>query len=194
LVLFTTMRLAILGNSGSGKSTLARWVARTSGAAYLDLDTVAWLPDRVAVPRPEPQARAEVASFCATQASWVVEGCYASLIGATLPFSPRLILLNPGQDRCVANCLARPWEPHKYASKAEQDQRLAFLVTWVKDYFSRTGEMSLTGHRSLFQAYAGDKHELCDVPALDAPAPDLLALLWPAQGARPAPRPAFSGR
>ncbi len=188
------MRVAILGNSGSGKSTLARWVAKTNGLAYLDLDTVAWLPDQVAVPRPERQARAEVASFCAAHRSWVVEGCYANLIDATLPFLPRLIFLNPGQDRCVANCLARPWEPHKYATKAEQDQRLAFLLTWVKDYFSRTGDMSLPGHQSLFQAYAGDKHELREVPALDAPAPALLALLWPAKGAQPAPWPALSDR
>lgn len=38
------MRIAILGNSGSGKSTVARWLAEHSGAALLDLDSVAWEP------------------------------------------------------------------------------------------------------------------------------------------------------
>jgi adenylate kinase family enzyme len=57
------MRLAILGNSGSGKSTLAQWAAKTGGAAYLDLDTVARLPDQVAVARPATAARAEVRSL-----------------------------------------------------------------------------------------------------------------------------------
>jgi adenylate kinase family enzyme len=173
------MRLAILGNSGSGKSTLAQWAAKSSGAAYLDLDTVAWLPDQVAVPRPARAARAEVQSFCAAHTRWVIEGCYASLIDATLPFSPRLIFLNPGPTQCVANCQARPWEPHKYASKAEQDERLAFLLTWVKDYYGRSGDMSLAGHQALFEGYVGDKQQLRAVPALDAPSPEMFAMLLP---------------
>lgn len=168
------MKLAILGNSGSGKSTLARWAAEKANAPCLDLDTVAWEPGQAAVPRDAASARADVAAFCRSHEAWVVEGCYASLIDAALPFGPRLVLLDPGEAQCLANCRARPWEPHKYASRAEQDERLAFLLDWVSAYYTRDGDMSLAGHQALFEAYAGPKVRLADLPRLDTPAPVLL--------------------
>jgi adenylate kinase family enzyme len=160
------MRLAILGNSGSGKSTLAQWLSRASGAALLDLDTVAWEPGQLAVPRDPAAARADVEAFCTTHASWVIEGCYASLVEAALPYRPYLVLLNPGEAQCLANCRARPWEPHKYASREEQDERLAFLLDWVSGYYTRDGELSLAGHRACFDAYDGPKVELTSQPLL----------------------------
>lgn len=171
------MRLAILGNAGSGKSTLARWLAERCAGAVLDLDTVAWDPDQIAVPRDPAAAQADVLAFCQSQAQWVIEGCYASLVAAALPLGPRLLLLNPGQEQCLQNCRSRPWEPHKYASPEEQDERLAFLLRWVSAYDSRDGEMGLAGHRALFDAYGGDKLELTRQLNLDAPPSDLLAWL-----------------
>jgi adenylate kinase family enzyme len=153
------MRVAILGNSGSGKSTLARELSRRGDAVVLDLDTVAWEPGKVAVARSPEVAGAEVRGFCSATASWIVEGCYASLVAVALEFSPRLIFLNPGEARCLANCRARPWEPHKYASKQEQDERLAFLLSWVSEYYRRDGELSLAGHRRCFDEYTGPKEE-----------------------------------
>lgn len=143
----------------------------------LDLDTVAWEPLQIAVPRSLDEAKADVRAFCGAHERWVVEGCYAGLVGATLDRSPRLLFLNPGEEQCVANCLSRPWEAHKYSSKAEQDQRLAFLVAWVKEYYSRSGDMSLVGHRECFSSYAGAKVELTSQPVLDPPAPEVLAWL-----------------
>lgn len=160
------MRLAILGNSGSGKSTLAQWASTASGAALLDLDTVAWDPGQVAVPRDPRAARADVDSHCTTNASWVIEGCYATLIEVALRHRPYLVFLNPGEARCLANCRARPWEPHKYASREEQDERLAFLLEWVSGYYTRDGELSLAGHRACYDAYAGPKLELTSLPQL----------------------------
>ena len=171
------MQLAILGNSGSGKSTLARWAAQVTGAPVLDLDAVAWEPEKIAVPRPESLARADVVSFCEAQADWIVEGCYAHLISAALAFSPRLIFLDPGEAACLANCRARPWEPHKYSSKAEQDEHLNFLLVWVSDYYSRDGEMSLSAHRALFESYSGSKVEVSQVPQLISPTVEMLAWL-----------------
>ena len=133
------MRIAIIGNSGSGKSTLARWLAAKSGAPLLDLDTVAWVPGRIAVPRAPADAENEVRSFCSGSKKWVVEGCYANLVNAALAFSPRLLFLNPGEEQCLANCRARPWEPHKYDSKDEQDTHLPFLLSWVGEYSSPRG-------------------------------------------------------
>jgi adenylate kinase family enzyme len=151
------VRVAVIGNSGSGKSTLAAQLAGVQGLPVLDLDAVAWEPGRVAVPRAPADAMRDVASFCGGAARWVVEGCYASLVGAALRYGPILLFLDPGVEACLANCRERPWEPHKYASKAEQDERLAFLLSWVEEYYRREGEMSLGAHRSLFEAYAGPK-------------------------------------
>ena len=171
------IRICILGNSGSGKSTLARWLAASANVHSLDLDSVAWGSDRPAVPRPEPSARADVVAFCADRESWVVEGCYANLIEAALPFGPLLVFLNPGREQCLANCRNRPWEPHKYASRQEQDANLAFLLSWVAEYDTREGPMSLAAHRELFAGYAGRKVELLRLPRLDLPEPEVLALL-----------------
>lgn len=168
------MRIAIIGNSGSGKSTLARWLAARTGAAQLDLDSVAWEPGQIAVPRPESVAEADVQRFCSAGDSWIVEGCYANLMNAALPFQPLLLFLNPGVDWCMANCRSRPWEPHKYASKAEQDERLPLLLAWVSDYYTRDGAMSLAAHITCFEAYKGPKHEVTTMPALDPPSAEVL--------------------
>jgi adenylate kinase family enzyme len=86
------MRIAILGNSGSGKSTLARWLAARGGAPLLDLDTVAWEPNQIAVPRPVESAMTDVRHFCSANDRWIVEGCYAGLIGVALERSPLLLV------------------------------------------------------------------------------------------------------
>jgi adenylate kinase family enzyme len=171
------MRVAILGNSGSGKSTLAAWLAARSGAALLDLDLVAWKPNAPAVPRPSEQAQADVRSFCSTHDKWVVEGCYTGLIQPTLLLEPLLLFLHPGVDRCIANCKARPWEPHKYRSRHEQEQRLDSLLDWVRGYYVRDDEMSLAAHKSCFAAYAGRKQEVSDLPGLHPPTESVLSWL-----------------
>ena len=171
------MRIAILGNSGSGKSTLARWFAKQSGASVLDLDTVAWVPRQIAVPRLDEDASADVQHFCSTQGSWVIEGCYANLVCAALRFEPLLLFLNPGKEQCITNCQSRPWEPHKYSTKAQQDERLSFLLSWVDDYYTRNGEMSLSAHVECFHTYTGPKEELLSLPELAPPSTKVLAWL-----------------
>jgi hypothetical protein len=130
----------------------------------LDLDTVAWVPDVIGVRRASGAAQADVTAFCTSHASWVVEGCYADLIVATLRCSPHLLFLDPGVEACLANCKARPWEPHKYKSRADQDQQLAFLLTWVVDYYKRDGDMSHAAYRMLFDSYAGAKQHVIQLP------------------------------
>ena len=154
-----TQRIAILGNSGSGKSTLAQRFARDADLPVLDLDTIYWVPNQVAVMRDREAMLADLHAFCA-QPNWIIEGCYGDLVAAALAYGPELVLLDPGEDACIAHCRARPWEPHKYASKAAQDEKLAFLLAWVRDYYVRDGEMSLRGHRAVFDAYAGAKREI----------------------------------
>jgi adenylate kinase family enzyme len=157
-------RFSIIGNAGSGKSTLAWQLAGQRNLALLDLDIVAWEPERVAVPRPFPVAAADVRDFCRAYPEWVVEGCYPGLIDVALDFRPLLLLLDPGLDQCVANCRARPWEPHKYRSRAEQDRKLGMLLAWVEGYYHRDGDISLQAHEALFAAYRGPKQRLSRLP------------------------------
>jgi adenylate kinase family enzyme len=154
------MRLALIGNSGSGKSTLSRQLASAHALPLLDLDTVAWEPGKVAVARDHDAAARDVQAFCEAHESWVVEGCYASLVRAALSYSPVLLFLEPGAEACLANCRSRPWEPHKYESKQVQDQHLEFLLAWVREYYVREGDLSLTAHQKLFEEYRGPKHKL----------------------------------
>lgn len=133
-------RLVVLGNSGSGKSTLARRLAHVGGLVHLDLDTHAWEPGI-------PPRR---------------------LLATLLPHCTRMIFLNPGIDACVANAEARPWEPHKYPSKAAQDANLDMLKRWIDEYESSSDEFSLAAHRSLFDRFTGDKIELTSREAIAA--------------------------
>ena len=163
------MRVAIVGNSGSGKSTLASQIAAAHSLVSLDLDTVAWEPGKIAVPRSADAAAAAVIAFCGQHDRWVVEGCYAGLVQQTLEHAPILLFVDPGVEACLANCRNRPWEPHKYASKAEQDEKLEFLLTWVREYSSRDGDLSLSAHQAIFEQYRGPKLRLAhrETPLLD---------------------------
>jgi adenylate kinase family enzyme len=158
-------RFVLLGNSGSGKTTLAAWLGERHGIDVLDLDSVAWEPGQIAVPRDERSAQADVLAFCSARPGWVVEGCYANLVEVALGLQPQLLFLNPGVEACIEHCQRRPHEPHKYASKDEQDARLAFLLQWVREYPQREDAMSLRAHRACFEAYRGPKREF------DAPLP-----------------------
>ena len=146
-----------MGNAGSGKTTLARSLAQDGSAAILDLDTIYWVPGKVAVERPATERRADLQRFCDEQESWVIEGCYADLIAAAFPWRPELILLDPGREVCLQHCRNRPFEPHKYRTPEEQNRMLDFLLRWVAEYYERDGPMSLRGHRELFEQYEGPK-------------------------------------
>lgn len=164
------LRIAILGNAGSGKSTLAARLVRTLGLRSLDLDTVAWEPGKVAVARHPESAAADVRRFAAADDGWVIEGSYASLVRAALDFGPFLVFLDPGVEACLEHCRRRPFEPHKYASKTAQDERLEFLLAWVESYGRRDDDTSRRVHEDLFAAYPGPKVRLlggdCDSESL----------------------------
>lgn len=154
------MRIAIIGNSGSGKTTLARALAREHDLALLDLDTVAWESGKIAVARDPQQALAQVRAFCGSTAQWVVEGCYAGLTRAALADADLLLFLEPGASVCRANCHSRPWEPHKFRSREEQDRHFDHLLAWVDAYYTREGDASLHEHQALFDAFEGRKRKL----------------------------------
>src|SRR5438094_5435235 len=152
------MRVLIFGNAGSGKTTLALALAREHGLAHVALDQLAW--NAPAVRKPLEESAAEVRCFLGAHDAWVVEGCYGDLLEFVLPTATEVRFLNPGIEVCVANCRARPWEPEKYASKGEQDERLGFLLEWVRAYESRPDEYSLARHRELYESFRGKKQEV----------------------------------
>ncbi|HXR98841.1 MAG TPA: hypothetical protein VN709_13450 [Terriglobales bacterium] len=152
-------RIVIIGNSGSGKSTLAMRLTRTRGLAHLDLDTLAWEPVMPPLRRPLGDSAREIDAFAVTNPGWVIEGCYADLVTVVLPLCTLLIFLNPGVEACVQNARARPWEPHKYPSKAAQDANLDTLISWVHEYGRRADVFSLAAHRSLYDGFDRDKIE-----------------------------------
>lgn len=127
--------------------------------------------------RPAVDAQAEVREFCCGQDRWIVEGCYAELIAAALESNPKLLFLNPGLQVCLENCRTRPWEPHKYPSIQEQNANLMSLLSWVAEYYTRTGDLSLRGHIDCFALYLGVKRELTAVPSLAPLDPELLSWL-----------------
>lgn len=169
------MKLVVFGNSGSGKSTLSRALAARHGLAHLDLDSIVWEPGRIAVARSPEAVRADLDAFLDAHARWVVEGCYGELVAIAALHADELVFLNPGVEACLAHNRRRAWEPHKYASRAEQDSMFDALQAWVAAYATREDAWSLRAHRALFDAHGGRKVELVDA-ALDA-----FAVRWDAR-------------
>lgn len=153
------MRILILGNSGSGKSTLAARLAQAHGLPHLDLDTIVWEPGQVAVQRSPEAIAGSLEHFLRANERWVIEGCYGELVQAASPHCTELVFLNPGREACLANTRLRPWEPHKYRSKAEQDAMLDNLQAWVAGYYQRDDAWSYPAHRRIFDGFSGRKVE-----------------------------------
>ncbi|MFH1600103.1 MAG: shikimate kinase [Pseudomonadota bacterium] len=153
------MRVLVFGNSGSGKSTLAARLAAQRALAHLDLDAIVWEPGKIAVQRPAQAIAASLADFISSHERWVIEGCYGELVEAAASHCTELVFLNPGLDACLENNLRRPWEPHKYASKAAQDAMLDNLQAWVAGYYERQDPWSYSFHRRIFDAFQGAKTE-----------------------------------
>jgi adenylate kinase family enzyme len=152
-----TLRIVVIGNSGSGKSTLASRLAAEHGIEHLDLDTLAWQPTHPPERVPLEVAEKSLRRFADRNDQWVVEGCYADLVELLLPEATELVFLDLPVDACRQNARTRPWEPHKYPSKQEQDANLEMLLEWISAYPEREGVLGRRAHRALFDSFAGTK-------------------------------------
>jgi adenylate kinase family enzyme len=160
--------ILIFGNSGSGKSTLARRLCESKGLAHLDLDTLAWQPTSPSQRRPKrrPQRRPladswrDIQAFTGAHRGWVIEGCYTDLLELLSGSASEIIFMDLPVEACVANARNRPWEPHKYESKAAQDANLAMLLDWIADYPHRSDTFSAQAHRQFYDKFTGKKRIL----------------------------------
>lgn len=163
-------KIIIFGNSGSGKSTLANKLAIEKGLAHLDLDTLAWLPTLPPKRKSLLDSTLEIDAFTQQHESWVIEGCYSDLLeqltinreGGLLKdkkkaLANEIIFLDLPIETCIIHAKNRPWEPHKYPSKQDQDNNLPMLIDWIKAYETRTDTFSKLAHQKLYNRFMGKK-------------------------------------
>lgn len=158
-------RVLVFGNAGSGKSTLGRRLQAEEGLAHLDLDTLAWLPGVPPERRPLDATAADILAFVAGHEAWVIEGCYADLLGIAAPHATEAIYLDLPVSVCLAHAQARPFEPHKYETPEAQDANLAMLLDWIRTYPTRDDVCSATAHHALFDAFDGSRQRPTAPPA-----------------------------
>ena len=156
-------KVVIFGNSASGKSSLAKKLAKQEQLAHLDLDTLAWLPAATATSPPQRQqldvSMTEIKTFIEQHNAWVIEGCYSDLLAPILAKCSEIIFLNLPIESCIDNAKNRPWEAHKYESKAAQDANLAMLIDWIAQYDQRSDSFSKAAHQELYDGFSGNKQQ-----------------------------------
>jgi adenylate kinase family enzyme len=150
-------KIVIFGNSGSGKSTLAKRLCAAEKLSHLDLDTIAWLPTVPPERATLEQSALKIHKFIELKQGWVIEGCYSDLLELALPSSNEMIFMNLPVELCIENARNRPWESHKYESKAAQDSNLEMLIDWISQYSERNDTFSQLAHNQLYEKYAGKK-------------------------------------
>ncbi|RMA82378.1 AAA family ATPase [Umboniibacter marinipuniceus] len=155
-------KILIFGNSGSGKSTLAARTSQRQGALHLDLDNFAWENTSPPNRRPVSDSLAQINAAISGHNQWIIEGCYSDLLAPLSNQADQIIFLNLPVEDCLSNAKNRPWEPHKYASKADQDANLPMLLNWIADYELRDDTFSKAHHRALYDSFSGQKLELTE--------------------------------
>ena len=87
----------------------------------------------------------------------MIEGCYSDLLAHTLTKCSEIVFMNLPITLCIENARNRPWEPHKYESKAPQDANLTMLIDWIAQYEQRNDTFSNSAHQQLFDEFVGKK-------------------------------------
>lgn len=99
----------------------------------------------------------DISYFLDRNSGWVIEGCYSDLIELVLADATELIFLDLPVHACIENAKRRPWEAHKYESKAAQDENLAMLIDWIRQYEERSDTFSRAAHKALYEKFPGQK-------------------------------------
>lgn len=160
-------KILIFGNSGSGKSTLAKRLYEGLGLAHLDLDLLAWQPTQPPQRQAIEASALELQGFTRAEQGWVIEGCYTDLLQLVAGEATDIIFMDLPIEACKANARQRPWEPHKYPTKMDQDKNLPMLIEWIAQYAQRDDVFSQRAHSDFFEHFTGNKRRLLsnqDVP------------------------------
>jgi adenylate kinase family enzyme len=160
-------KLLIFGNSGAGKSTLANTLCQQLQLAHLDLDTLAWLPGSPPERSPLDQSQNAINHFMQQNPNWVIEGCYCDLLAMAQHQATVAVFLDLPTEQCIAHAHRRPWEPHKYASKAEQDANLPMLIDWIAAYSNRSDTFSRQAHQQLLERFSGQRYRVTSDADID---------------------------
>ena len=139
---------------------MAKDLSSLDSLTHLDLDTVAWLNSSAPTRKDKSESVALIDSFIQSHQRSVIEGCYGDLIEMLLPYADDLIYLDTRTERCIKNAQSRPFEPHKYESKKEQNQNLDMLIKWIKSYETRKDSLSKKYHEQIFNEYSGLKRRI----------------------------------
>lgn len=153
-------RVFVIGNSGSGKSTLARRLASRLQRAHIDLDGFAFL-DQIGTRRPVADSLAQLEAIEGFDRA-VIEGCYADLVGAAAAPEDHLVWLDLSVSDCTANAEGRPWEPHKWPSREQQDAFLPNLLEFIARYPEDVAPTGRPAHAALYDSFPGtrERHDV----------------------------------
>ena len=155
-------RVVVVGPSGSGKSTFAAALAAAEGRLHVDLDRVAFA-DQQGTRRPV-EASLERLRAEREDPRVVFEGCYADLAQALAGPEDHLVWLDLPVERCLEHARARPWEPHKWPSKAEQDAFLPHLEAFIRSYPDDPSPTGRAAHATLFETFPGARERHPEPP------------------------------
>lgn len=127
--------------------------------AHLDLDTLAWQATEPPTRKPISLSKKSLDAFMTKNPCWVIEGCYTDLLMWVAEHANQAIFMNLPVAQCQKNASNRPWEPHKYISKAEQDANLPMLLDWIAAYEQRSDGFSYQAHLKLYKQFPSSKHK-----------------------------------
>jgi len=150
-------KVLIFGNSGSGKSTLSKKLSSQYGLAHLDLDLLAWQTDAPTSRRLLSESQQEIDVFTNQHDGWIIEGGYTDLLEMLVSQAEEIIFMNLPVGACQQNAENRPWEPHKYESKAAQDLNLEMLLNWIVQYYQRDDVFSEMAHNQFYSNFPSKK-------------------------------------
>lgn len=138
------MRIFITGPTGSGKSTLANRLSATHGIPCYELDNIHWIRDPDGDRRRGPEERLALLQEIVSRPDWIIEGVQFKWADPAIEEAERIIVIDPGQVRNVAQIGSRfikqkiGLETSKYRVKF---RHIADMIGWFRDYHK--GERSM---------------------------------------------------